>query len=94
MTLAHWGYLSMFGDIFVRSREVGSGLGEVTGAGKVLTVCPAERAFILSREVAMAGIRVGRGLVVETTLMRAIWGAGAMGEEKRQEINSLRHLVG
>lgn len=73
---------------------LGAGKGAVVlersqGPGKCQLVCQAECAFILSREVAMAGIRVGRALVVETTLMRAIWGAGAMGEEKRQEINSL-----
>lgn len=65
-------------------------------------VCEAQCVFLPSREVAKAGIRVGKGLAEESILTRATWRAGLTTPMERKRcttycqcgINSLWPLSG
>lgn len=98
----------MFGNILVSSRGcVGREGDNKPGEGvrirtKSKIVCEAQCAFLPSKEVAKAGIRVGKGLAEETILTRATWRAGLTTPRERGRctryrqcgINSLWPLSG
>lgn len=96
MTLTHQGYLSMFGDILVSSKECRGRRGdneEVARIGrKGKLVCEAECAFDPWREVAKAGSRVGRGLAAETILTRLIWRVGLTTQWRGEDAQGIANV--